>query len=120
MLTSAIVFTSLAVGIVALSAWWLYFSPLKSTDRSRRMSPTLAIAMAAALGASAALMVGGALWDASMHVLTGLVPGGQDFLWPPHLMIYSSFLLAFAVGAAGLVVLVSSARGAGARDPRPW
>jgi len=87
MLTSAIVFTSLAVGIVALSAWWLYFSPLKSTDRSRRMSPTLAIAMAAALGVSAALMVGGALWDASMHFMTGLVPGGRDFLWPPHLVI---------------------------------
>ena len=120
MLTSAIVFTSLAVGIVALSTWWLYFSPLKSTDRSRRMSPTLAIAMAAALGVSAALMVGGALWDASMHLLTGLVPGGRDFLWPPHLMIYSGFLLAFAVGAAGILLLVSSRRDGDSRDPRRW
>ena len=120
MLTSAIVFTSLAVGIVALSAWWLYFSPLKSTERSRRMSPTLAMAMAAALGVSAALMVGGALWDASMHLLTGLVPGGRDFLWPPHLMIYTGFLLAFAVGAAGILLLVSSRQQAASRDPRRW
>jgi len=120
MLTSALVFTSLAVGTVALSAWWLFFSPLKSTDRSRRMSPALAIAMAAALGVSAALMVGGALWDASMHLLTGLVPGGRDFLWPPHLMIYSGFLLAFAVGAAGILVLVSSRQQAASRDPRRW
>jgi hypothetical protein len=120
MLTSAIVFTSLAVGIVALSAWWLYFSPLKSTERSRRMSPTLAMAMAAALGVSAALMVGGALWDASMHLLTGLVPGGRDFLWPPHLMIYTGFLLAFAVGAAGILLLVSSRHQAASRDPRRW
>jgi len=120
MLSSAIVFTALAIGIVALSAWWLYFSPLKSSDRSRRMSPPLAIAMAAALGVSAALMVGGALWDASMHLLTGLVPGGEDFLWPPHLMIYSGFLLAFAVGAAGILLLVSSRRQSGSRDPRRW
>jgi hypothetical protein len=120
MLTSAIVFTSLAVGIAALSAWWLYFSPLKSTDRSRRMSPTLAIAMASALGVSAALMVGGALWDASMHLLTGLVPGGRDFLWPPHLMIYTGFLLAFGVGAAGILLLVSSRQQAASRDPRRW
>ena len=120
MLTNALVFTTIAVGIVALSAWWLYLSPVKSTVRSWRISPALGISMASALGVSAALMVGGALWDASMHLLTGLVPGGQDFLWPPHLLIYSGFLLAFAVGAAGLVVLVSSARGAGARDPRPW
>ena len=120
MLTSAIVFTSLAVGIVALSAWWLYFSPLKSTDRSRRMPPTLAIGMAVALGVSAALMVGGALWDASMHLLTGLVPGGRDFLWPPHVMIYIGFLLAFAVGAAGILLLVSSRQQAASRDPRRW
>jgi hypothetical protein len=65
-------------------------------------------------------MVGGALWDASMHFLTGLVPGGSDFLWPPHLMIYSGFLLAFAVGAAGILLLVSSRQEAGSRDPRRW
>lgn len=76
---SAIVFTSLAIGIVALSAWWLFLSPLKSADRSRRMSPTLAIAMAGALGVSAALMVSGALWDASMLLLTGLVPREGTF-----------------------------------------
>lgn len=120
MLTSAIVFTALAVGIVALSAWWLYVSPLNSADRFRRMSPTLAIAMAAALGVSAALMVGGALWDASMHLMTGLVPGGRDFLWPPHLLIYSGFLLAFTVAAGGILLLVSSRRQAGSRDPRRW
>jgi hypothetical protein len=120
MLASAIVLTSLAIGIVALSAWWLCLSPLKSADRARRMSPTLAIGMAGALGVSAALTVGGALWDASMHLLTGLVPEGRDFHWPPHLMIYRGFLLAFAVGAAGILPLLSSRREAGSRDPRRW
>jgi hypothetical protein len=43
------------------------------------MSPTLAIAMAGALGVSAALMVSGALWDASMLLLTGLVPREGTF-----------------------------------------
>jgi hypothetical protein len=119
-LTGAIVFTFFAVGIVAVSAWWLYLSPLPAPHPIRSMSASLAIVLAAALGISAALMVGGALWDASMHVLTGLVPGGEDFLWPPHLMLYGGFLLAFAVGAAGILVLAGSSRTAGGRDPRLW
>ncbi|MBM2844524.1 MAG: hypothetical protein HW404_2361, partial [Anaerolineales bacterium] len=35
-------------------------------------------------------------------------------------MIYTGFLLAFAVGAAGILLLVSSRQQAASRDPRRW
>jgi hypothetical protein len=34
------------------------------------------------LGLAGVQFVGGGLWDASQHFLTGEVPGGSDFLWP--------------------------------------
>jgi hypothetical protein len=120
MLVSAIVFTAAAAAIVGLSAWWLYLSPLRGSDGPSPVPPTLAVYFAAGLGLASALMVGGALWDASMHLQTGLVPGGSDFLWPPHLLIYGAFLLSFAIGACGILVLVLSRRQSGSGDPRRW
>ena len=120
MLVSAIAFTAAAAAIVGLSAWWLYLSPLRGSNGPSPVPPTLAVFFAAGLGLASALMVGGALWDASMHLQTGLVPGGSDFLWPPHLLIYGAFLLSFAVGACGILVLVLSRRQSGSGDPRRW
>src|SRR3990170_2787479 len=120
MLLSAIVFTGAAVALVAGSTWWLFFSPMAGTDPERPIPSALGIVLAVLLGLASLLMVSGALWDASMHLQTGIVPGGSDFLWPPHLMIYSAFLLAFGVAGSGIVLMVASDRRAGSGDMRRW
>ncbi len=45
----------------------------------------------------------GASWDELWHRLYG-VPFGQDLLWPPHLLMYASFLLNVAMVGIGLSV----------------
>lgn len=113
-------FSTAAVVIIVVSIWWLYGSPVRGRARAEPPSPHLAGWLAVLLGLSAIQFVAGALWDGSMHILTGEIPAGADFLWPPHLMIYSSFLIALgvAVAAAALVALPGWRRGE--RDPRLW
>ena len=120
MLLSAIVFTGAAIAIVAGSTWWLYFSRTEGTSPARPIAPALGITLAGLLGLASLLMIAGALWDSSMHIQTGLVPGGSDFLWPPHLMIYSAFLLAFAVALGAIASMAVAGRRAGGVDPRRW
>lgn len=110
-----------AVLFVLISAWWLYLSPLPSSvQATHTISPRLAHIVAALLGVSFLCVIVGALWDGSMHIQTGEVPAGADFLWPPHILIYCGFLLAcvVAVLAIGNVALPAWRRGV--RDPRRW
>jgi len=104
-----VVLLAAALSAVALSlplglAGWLYFWPgvVPAVSRPR---PQLALTLGAFLGGAAFFQVAGALWDAAEHVRTGLVPGGSDFLWPPHLTIYAGFLLAFLAGGGAVAGL---------------
>lgn len=126
-----LVFSGLATGILAFLAWWLYLSPLKQLEKSRASaeaqsrdsiasSPRLFNTLALLVGVSALLICVGGYWDLSEHVVTGIVPGGEDFLWPPHLMIYAGFLLAFLVAVGGLSALAIPNLRAGVIEPRRW
>jgi hypothetical protein len=64
--------------------------------------------------------VAGALWDASKHILTGTVPAGADFLWPPHLLIYGSFLISLIIAIIAVAIVAWPGWRAGERDPRLW
>ncbi len=126
-----LVFSGLAIGVLAILAWWLYLSPMKDSGRegssssplSRKTistSPRLSKVLALLVGIGALLICIGGYWDLSEHVVTGIVPGGEDFLWPPHLMIYAGFLLAFLVAVGGLSALAIPNLKAGVMDPRRW
>ncbi|HEX7972964.1 MAG TPA: hypothetical protein VF498_01025 [Anaerolineales bacterium] len=121
----AAVFSSLAGLIILVSAWWLYLSPVRFAGSSdlleTALPPTgLAIWMGSMLGLSSILFVSGALWDASMHIQTGEIPAGADFLWPPHLMLYSGFLLAFLVTLLAMFRVAVTGWSQGERDLRRW
>ena len=79
------------IAAFSLLVWWLYFSPLPyrveppaataRTLRTRRRVATLALL-------AGALFIVGARWDELWHRMYGGF--GNDFLWPPHLMLYGS------------------------------
>ena len=110
-----------AVAFFLFLAWWLYRSPLSTPVAvADATSPRLAVWLAALLSLSALQLTIGALWDASMHLQTGEIPAGADFLWPPHIMIYSSFLFSLLVGLAAIGVIAVPNWQVGMRDPRCW
>lgn len=126
-----LVFSGLAIGVLAFLAWWSFLSPMKHSGREgysgipqRRnaiaTSPRLSKVLALLVGTSALFICIGGYWDLSEHVITGIVPGGEDFLWPPHLMIYAGFLVAFLVAVGGLSALAIPNLRAGVMDPRRW
>ena len=126
-----LVFSGLVIGVLAFLAWWLYLSPMKQLGRKGQSvtaqnvgaiatSPRLSYTLALMVGIGALLTSFGGYWDLSEHVVTGIVPGGEDFLWPPHLMVYAGFLLTFFVALGGLFVLATPNIRAGIRDPRRW
>src|SRR5919108_4209496 len=98
---------SALVGALGLLAWWLLASPLPPGRRpvgpaapSERVLRVRRL-MAAVVLLSGVLLRVGAPWDELWHRLYG-VPFGEDLLWPPHLLLYASFALSFALIAAGL------------------
>jgi hypothetical protein len=110
-----------AVAIFLLLAWWLYWSPLPTPiTRTATASPRLAGWLSVLLSLAGLQLIIGALWDASMHLQTGQIPAGADFLWPPHIMIYSSFLFSLLVGLVAIGFIARPAWRAGVRDPRYW
>ena len=124
-------FSALVIGILAFLAWWLYLSPIRQTaangsasavhkNRAAATSPRLSYTLALLIGVGSLLISFGGYWDASEHVVTGIVPGGEDFLWPPHLMLYGGFLLAFLVALGGLIALAFNSLRLGIKDPRMW
>lgn len=117
----AVSFSGAAFAFIIASAWWLYFSPLRArVSRAMAISPRLAAGLATLLGLWALLLVAGAFWDASMHIQTGRIPAGADFLWPPHLVIYGAFLMSFAVAMVAIGRVAQNGWLAGDNDPRQW
>jgi len=116
-----LIFSTVAIGGIGLVAWWLYASPVSaSAQTALPVSPRASRIFGILIALGAFLFSIGGYWDVSEHVVTGVVPGGDDFLWPPHLMIYAGFLLSFVVALAGLVTLARPNLAAGIRDPRLW
>lgn len=114
-------FSSANVALIVLTIWWLYWSPIQNeVTQAAPSSPRLAGWLAALLGLASFQLVAGAFWDASMHVRTGQIPAGADFLWPPHIMIYSAFLISLIVTMVALSMIAIPAWQAGERDPRRW
>lgn len=115
------IFSAVAVGGIVLLAWWLYVSPVAaSAKQALAVSASTSRIFGLLIALGVFLFSVGGYWDASEHVVAGIVPGGEDFLWPPHLMLYSGFLLSFVVAVAGLVALAKPNLAAGIRDPRLW
>ena len=117
-----LVATSAGALVVLGSAWWLYLAPLPVGRSVPRLStsPRLVGWLTLAVGLAALQFVIGGLWDASQHIKTGRIVGGADFLWPSHLVLYGSFLLALVAASLAMGVVALPAWRLGTRDPRLW
>lgn len=116
------VFTFAVLAIFGCLTWYLFFSPARHNAYllAERPSPALINLVVFFLGTGMALSVVGGMWDASMHVQTGEVPGGSDFLWTPHLLIYGGFLLSLLTALVAFTVVAVNGRRKGITDPRLW
>ncbi len=112
--------TGVAAFVVVGITWWLYMSPVRGRARPVPTGPRLAVWLAGGLGVASLQFLVGGLWDASQHIRTGVVVGGSDFLWPSHIVLYSSFLLSFAAAGIALAFVALPAWRSGDRDPRVW
>lgn len=118
----AVLFSAIAYVVPLLAGWWVFFSRSGARRPAgvTRPAPRQAAVLALLLGAAGLSMLTGGIWDAMKHVKTGAIAAGADFLWPPHLMIYASFLAMFAVALYAIARLAADGRRAGVRDPRLW
>jgi hypothetical protein len=97
---------SALITILGLIAWWLFASPVRGDlHRAAPRSPVLRLryGMALVVLLSFVLLRIGASWDELWHRLYG-VPFGEDLLWPPHVLMYASFILNVALVGIGLSV----------------
>jgi hypothetical protein len=106
------------VAVFAALAWWLFFSPLPpgepepvrtDSPRQRRVRALIATLM---LVSGTSFLVG-ARWDEFWHRLYGGF--GEDFLWPPHLMMYASLGLNAVFAVVGLGIALRGRGGVRAR-----
>jgi hypothetical protein len=100
----------LLLAVFGLLLWWLYLSELPDRlgQSGSAMSGRARLALGALVLLSGVLFTAGARWDELWHRLYGGF--GDDFLWPPHLMIYGSLGLNSAFAGLGLA---RAARGTG-------
>ncbi len=107
----------LVAGVAALTAllmsfgaalWWLFLSPLPERVVVRPRSAASRQAVAVLIVCSAVVDVIGAFWDDLWHKRYGGF--GDDFLWPPHLLLYGGIGLLAGFALAGVV---ATARGRG-------
>jgi hypothetical protein len=101
------------IGVFVGLGWWLLASPLPPGARVVPIPGASRVrALAAAVSASSGLLfVAGGLWDEIWHRRYGGF--GNDFLWPPHLLLYSSIALIAALAAGAVLVLALGFRGSG-------
>jgi hypothetical protein len=102
----------LAFGVLL---YWLYMSPLPAGETvapaGRSAEARQLVALLVAL--SGLLSMISAVWDQAWHQLYGGF--GDDFLWPPHLMLYASLGMIAVFAAVGLIAI---ARGRGSLRAR--
>ena len=94
------------VGFAAF-LYWLLFSPIQNAVVVKP-HPVLRQLGAIAVLTSATLMTFSTAWDESWHRRFGV---GNDFLWMPHILMYSSFAICSLLASAGMVYLVLSGQG---------
>ncbi len=99
------------IGLFVGLGWWLLSSPLPSATRAAPIPGASGVrSLAATIAASSGLLfVAGGLWDEIWHRQYGGF--GDDFLWPPHLLLYGSIALIAALAAGAVLML--GLRGAG-------
>lgn len=119
-MADALLFTAISLAVPLILAWWLFGSRLAGPVVRATPSVRDATWIGALLGLSGLQLLVGGHWDAAMHIKTGLVPGGSDFLWPPHIMIYLSFLISLFIATFAVISIAREGWAAGSRDPRRW
>ncbi len=87
--------------------YWLLFSPIQNAVVVKP-NPVLRQLGAIAVLTSATLMTFATAWDESWHRRFGV---GNDFLWMPHILMYSSFAICSLLASAGMVYLILSGKG---------
>src|SRR5688572_2157226 len=94
---------AILVSVFAVLAWWLFFSPLPPVVAQPRVSKAVLSTrrrVAVLMLLSGALATTGARWDKLWHRMYGGF--GDDFLWPPHLLLYGALGLNAVFAALGL------------------
>jgi hypothetical protein len=85
--------------------WWLYISPLPVQNA---VAPPRSVAARQVLGVlgliSGKLFLIGSFWDEVWHRVYGSF--GDDFLWPPHMLIYGSLALVALFAGGGLLLMI--------------
>lgn len=107
-----VAFLSGLVLAFALLIWWLFLSPLPVAPRATPLRSVRSRQILALLVLfSGMLFVVGGFWDEVWHRRYGGF--GDDFLWPPHIMLYGSVGLIALFAAGGLLTALGrgSARG---------
>ncbi len=95
-------------------AWWLYFSHTDTAPATTlNTRPEIQQFMALVAVTSGILFTMGGLWDENWHKRFGGF--GDDFLWPPHFLIYTSIALFTLFAGVGLWVIL---RGSGSLRSR--
>jgi hypothetical protein len=103
------VYAGLIVTFGALG-WWLLFSPLPDgAQPDTRRDPATRQLMAILVLIGVALYAGGFFWDEVWHRIYGTF--GNDFLWPPHFLIYASLALIAGFAGYGLRFVVVGGQG---------
>jgi hypothetical protein len=81
-------FLAMKLGLMAL-IWWLFIAPLGSIQATAATtSPSARFWVASFAAVAGLLFTFGGVWDEIWHRRYGGF--GQDFLWPPHLLLYAA------------------------------
>jgi hypothetical protein len=87
--------------------YWLLLAPIPDMTL-QKPNPVLRQMGAVAVLVSATLMTFSTAWDEAWHRRFGV---GNDFLWMPHILMYSSFAICSLLASVGVVYLVLRGQG---------
>jgi hypothetical protein len=97
---------------IAGLAWYFLYRPLPANHAisPSPLSPLVRQGLALVLIISMSLVAVGGAWDEVWHSLYG-IPFGEDFLWRPHLLIYTGFISLVLFSAIILFSLLRNGKG---------